>query len=448
MITTKPAKEIAGKITLPTNPDLVLLGMCAACASNKKISFQSIQSTPLIEQYKALFAEHLQWHDDGSQLHCTPQQSCDDPIYIPFATLPFVDFIVFSLLACGKILIVKEVTGERIGYWQARAKQFCCTINAEPQDEKVRLWLGESNLSIPQEMVDANDLSILFGLAWGLHQSISFEIDYPLQTPLRHLAIACGYNCETKSTIDRSTKDPLARHMRFFTQKTKGKKEQKQSFIVTADFTNENDEAILLDIPGDDILASLLLLAKSLVQKGLLVMANVPSEQWASSMLNLIRKMQCPVGIQDERDSSFGTTAMVSLQKFKLVGRKVECTPLSNFERQLPAMAILANFASGQSVFRGLEGLRLDNPDRLKQLLLSIEKMGGRHGEMPDGVVIDGGQPSDGFDLTEHFTVSLNGSCAMAGLKCNGQTVVEDTQLLQRWPDFNSLINTMCTFRE
>jgi 5-enolpyruvylshikimate-3-phosphate synthase len=111
-------------------------------------------------------------------------------------------------------------------------------------------------------------------------------------------------------------------------------------------------------------------------------------------------------------------------------------------------MVVICCFARGQSVFRGLEQLRYNDPDGIELILECVRALGGRHGEMPDGIVIDGLKQFDGFDLELELPASLSGACAVAGLKCMGKTTIADTALLERWPEFPSILEGICEYRK
>jgi 5-enolpyruvylshikimate-3-phosphate synthase len=107
-------------------------------------------------------------------------------------------------------------------------------------------------------------------------------------------------------------------------------------------------------------------------------------------------------------------------------------------------MLILATFARGQSVFRSLEELRNEFPLFIAQILACIDAIGGRYGEMPDGIVIEGIKEYDGFDISENYSAGVNAACAVAGLRCRGKSNIADDAILHRWPHFNSIIDSVC----
>jgi 3-phosphoshikimate 1-carboxyvinyltransferase len=157
--------------------------------------------------------------------------------------------------------------------------------------------------------------------------------------------------------------------------------------------------------------------------------------------------MGCKPAVQEAVQTSYGASGMVQLQRYTPVGRKCECQPLLNFVNQLPAMVVLSCFAEGQSIVRELEEVRQDATDALVQLCYCITLLGCRHGEMPDGIVIDGARQFDGFDLKIETPAGIAGSWAVAGLKCIGKTTIAADTLLQRWPQFKEMLDSVCEYR-
>jgi len=442
------AKEIAGSYELPPNPDFFLIVICCVLAFRKKVAVTPMSDTPLISSYKNLFTEHLTIHQQGTVCEITPHPEETSSILVPYINLPYHDFIVFLLLGLGKTVLFKDLPEKRLSVWKKQITHFGFNIESHHTEDTISLFLAADGVfSIPEDILDINLVHQCLGLAFGLRKKCTFTIDHPFQSPLRHLLPCFGYEMNIKSNYEKKEKTQLEKRLRFLSPKLLKKSDSKMSFAVSIDFTNSQADEVTITLPGDDILASTLLTAKSLIQKGQLVLGNVPLEPWSCAMINYIRKMGCNPAIQEKRQTSFGSTGVVSLQKFKCIGHKMECKPLYHYRRQLPAMVALATFAKGQSLFRALEDLRNDAPDPIEQLLACIRLMGGRHGELIDGIVIDGAKQYDGFDLPDSFSAALNSALAAAGLKCNGTTTINDTAIIQRWPDFREVINTLCIFR-
>lgn len=449
MLEIKKAKSISGKIDLPPNPDLFLLSLVIAMATNKKTTITPVNNTPLIAQYIDLFSSQTDIKIEGVICHIEPKTEAASA-YLPldYTILPYRNLIVFLLLGLGKTVSFRNLPSKRLKQWQHIASLFGCIIETKDFDDACGIFLSkESAFVTSAESIDINHIHHCFGLALGLKNKLTITLENQFQTPLRFILPAFGYDLSIKSNIDTKSKDPLARRIQLMTAKSRKKSESKLSFTITADLSESKMDEYNIDLPGDDLLGALLIAAKCIVQNGLLVIGNVPVETWAGATLNYIRKMSCSPGIQENKKTSFGGVGLITIQKFKLVGRKIDCKPLYHFDRQLPAMVILSNYAHGQSVYRNLDDYRMEKPDTIEQLLSCVRLLGGRHGEMPDGMVIDGAKQYDGFDLKDDLNAMLNGACAIAGLKCNGTSSVNDSAIKKRWPEFEKIFENICTYR-
>jgi 5-enolpyruvylshikimate-3-phosphate synthase len=187
------------------------------------------------------------------------------------------------------------------------------------------------------------------------------------------------------------------RRLRFL--KTGKKTEGPVQFSLRADFSKPPLSEATITVPGDDVFAALMVLAKCLVPKGSLVIENVGLEAWNTQALQLLKTMGGTVGTNETGISSFGPMGTVIVQKTNAFGRKIECRPWWQFAAQLPTMAVMAAFAQGQSIFRGLEDPREDEPDGLARIIGCLAALGVRYGEMPDGIVIEGSKQFVGFDI-------------------------------------------------
>lgn len=447
MLEIQRAKEIRGKFELPPNPDFFFLSLLIALASNKVTTITPVYDTPLITLFKKTLSNHVDIKHENNTCIVSPKANAGSSyILLPYNELPFRDFIVFLLLGLKKTVAFKNLSQKRLETWQQKAHLFGLTIGSKQFDDATGISISsDGSFKAPVEIIDQNYIHACIGLALGFKEKLCFLSNHQFQSPLRHILPAFGYEVIIKSSYEK--KDPLTRRLRLLAPKLTKKPDSKLSFTVTIDLSNVNQDETTIDLPGDDVLGAILFAAKSLVQRGQLILSNVPLEPWGCATLNYIRKMGCNEGVQQEKQTSFGSTGMVYLQHFKLAGHKMECKPLYQYQRQLPAMVTIATFAKGQSVFRELEDLRNETPDAIEQILTCVRMMGGRHGQMPDGIVIDGAKQHDGFDLRETVTAALNGTCAVAGLKCNGKTFIEDLKILHRWPSFRKILDSICIYK-
>lgn len=449
MTALKPAKSLLGKLELPSSPDLFLLAVAAALAASKKIRFPQLKNTPLLQTWTEVFKGHcvFEWNDDSCVMSPVVENESSF-LLIPYRLLPYRDLIVFAALGMGKVVSFRDVSQKRLQAWIEQARKFKIELEIVQYGENPGLNVKDAgDILLNPSLVDENDISAYLGFLMGRKQNASFQIDFPFSNPLRNLASIFGFDLTVKSTLVKES-DSLAKRLKFFQSKKKQNRSSGQMFSVTVDFSGKNDSQLIdIALPGDEVLGSIMIAAKCILPKGSFVLSNMPLETWATPVLSFIRKMGGKLSVQETHRSSFGSTGLINIQKCDLVGRKIECSPAFAFKPHLPSMVILAAFAEGQSVFRDLEDLRNDEPDEIALIESCIRTLGARHGEMPDGIVMEGGRDFDGFDLNDSLSPSISGSFAVAGLRCIGATNINDDLLSQRWPDFFKILEQICEFR-
>lgn len=448
MLELTKVHAIKGTVVIPSNPDLCILTWLLTLAMDNKVSVSSIDRTPYLIQWEKYLSAYLDFqYDENTYVITTHYRKYESPVLtLPINEIPYRDFVVSFLLGAGFTISAPKIPDLLLELWKQKVQQFGCDIETreyEKEQEKViTLSLSSCGMfRVPSVAIEQNVIHTGLGLALGLKQKTHFIINYQFQSPLRHILPAMGYELAVKSNMEPKNIDPLERRMRFMVPRSKKKTEANYSFTIAVDFSSCKSRDVSVTLGGDDLLSSLLLCAKSLVQKGNLILDNVALEPWCCATLHHIRRMGCKVGIQENKKTTYGTAGTVSLQRYELSGRKVDCTPLFHYRRHLPTLLLLALFSRGQTVFKGLEELRCDEPDPLDQLTASVTLLGGRSGVMPDGFVVEGLTEYDGFDMTETVPAAIAGIYAIAGLKCGGKTVIEEYSILNRWPHFKELLN-------
>jgi hypothetical protein len=347
---------------------------------------------------------------------------------------------------CGA-LVIDPLPPKRLERWSRLASKAGCALREERMDGDQRLVLDKKDqFKIPDVSVDIDELHPFLGMALALRRPVDFVIDQGFSSPVRQAMAAFGIECVVKNNTHNKDEDPLLRRLRFM--KTGKKSEGPLMFSVAADFSRPFSTEAEITLPGDDVFAGLMILAKCLVAKGSLVIENVGLESWNTQVLQFLKTMGGVFGTQETHTCSFGSAGTVIVQKMNAFGRKVECRPYWQYASALPSMAVMAAFAQGQTVFRRLEELREDEPDGIARLIACVSALGARYGEMPDGIVIEGAKQFDGFDLRDPLPAAVAAAFAVAALKCRGATSVADDYIVKRWPDFRETLFSLCEFKE
>jgi hypothetical protein len=449
-----------GSVRLPPSSDLFFISIIMALAAKVTARISPLSDIPLVPWWEKTLAGHAAFSCDNGSCTVEPKEGASSPITLSYDDLrPYRDFVVFCLLGLKKTLIIDPLPQKRYDAWSMIASECGCTLQtADHGGARTVSLTGEEHFRVRDTLKTADMMHPLLGLALGLGKQVAIATDTAFSSPLRHIVPVFGYEFSVSNNLRDNNENPLIRRMRFIQL---GKKsEGPLVYTVKADFSRRacepnNAQAgapsgapVEVTVGGDDVLCSILIAAKCVVPRGSLIIENAGMESWNTQSLSLVKKMGGVVAVQETGDTSFGSVGTVSLQKFGLSGRKVDCDPLFTFVHQLPAMMVIAAFAQGQSVFRGLSDLRSDEPDGIGLLLSLARSAGIRHGEMPDGIVIDGGRQYDGFDLSDQLPAPLAAAGAAAALHCMGKSMINDEAIVRRWPRFSEMVLSLCVFRE
>ncbi|MDR2579303.1 MAG: hypothetical protein LBC70_10950 [Chitinispirillales bacterium] len=453
MINLRPAKTVQGKIKLPVSPDLLFMAALGACAAARKINIDGVDESDVLDDIIRAIQGHASVELNGAALQITPRAAeSGDPallLALPESLLPYRAIYLFMGLGMGKTVTARSMPQKQALDFIAQGKRIGITVETVDVDQTIGLRAARFDSGIAESAyVSEEDCAVLLSYLFGCGEKLTFSIaDFHLSTPLRQLAHAFGFTVSAKSNTE--TNDPLAKRMKFLRSRQRETSAQNFVYTVDADFSKrgDTDAALNISVPGDELLAAALVTLKCLIPKGDLEISNAPTESWASQTVSFIKKMGAKINVQDGGKTAFGSRGTLTVQKAELAGRKVRCAPLYQYLGQLPCMAVAAAFAEGKSVFRELSGLRLYEPDGLDQLEKSLRPLGVRHGEMPDGIVVEGARELDGFDILEPLPAHLAAAFCVAGLRCVGKTAIADDLAWARWPGFQKMINEICEFR-
>ena len=448
MLEINYVRAIDGAITLPASSDLLLLSITAACALKRQSHISPVPQTPLHDSWITLFNDHCTISQTEHSLLIDPITNASADFMLNRHDIPYRDVVVFAALGAGKTVQAQAFTPRETARITAIAALVGCQLQIETGNGIIRLKIDTlpARLENKKGSTAIEDTHALIGLAMGGRRTLELTLDHPFVSPLRELMPSFGCPITVSSNTPPKPTDPIARRIAAMQAK---RNPTGQQFKLEADFSSVNNSSgVAITLPGDEVLASLLFTAKSLVQKGSLTIENIPLESWAVQNLQLIRKMGCKIGIQETTTTSFGSCGSIQLQRFTRIGRKIDCLPRTQFEHQIPAMTILAAFAEGQSVFRNCAYLRDELPDGIYQITQLLRSLDVRFGEMPDGFVLDGAKQYDGFDSQDFFTAPLAGAAVIAALHCRGTSTINDQSLIERWPTLSAILSSICDFAE
>jgi len=103
----------------------------------------------------------------------------------------------------------------------------------------------------------------------------------------------------------------------------------------------------------------------------------------------------------------------------------------------VPACVVLACFAKGKSIIRGVKRLKFKESDRLSTLVSEFRKMGAKIAVSDNSIVIEGSAKLHGAELCSHRDHRVAMACTVAALRAEGETIIHGIECVRKsYPNF------------
>lgn len=144
-----------------------------------------------------------------------------------------------------------------------------------------------------------------------------------------------------------------------------------------------------LDVPGDFSSAAFFL-ARGLLGEPAIRMRGVGVNSTRTGLLDVIRRMQGTVHVEERRESGHEPLATLVAEPGGLRGARVEAAEIPHLVDEVPVIAVLAAHAEGETVISGAGELRVKETDRLRALADNLRAIGIAAEETGDGLAVRG----------------------------------------------------------
>ncbi len=179
-------------------------------------------------------------------------------------------------------------------------------------------------------------------------------------------------------------------------------------------------------VEGDWSNGAVWLAAGVLSKEGLAVSGlDTDSSQGDREICNLLKAM----GAEVTADES-----VVSVKGGSLRAMTINASQIPDL---IPAIAVAALAAEGETVITGAQRLRLKESDRIEAIVSVINALGGQAEERPDGLKIKGGIPLTGGIVETYHDHRIVMMAAIASLLCREKVIIKDAEAVEKsYPDF------------
>jgi 3-phosphoshikimate 1-carboxyvinyltransferase len=174
-------------------------------------------------------------------------------------------------------------------------------------------------------------------------------------------------------------------------------------------------------VPGDPSSAAFLVVAATIVPGSDVVVENVGLNPTRAGLFTALRLMGASIEEQNPREVGGEPVADLRVRHAALTGIDIPPDLAPSMIDEYPVLFVAAAFATGRTIARGADELRVKESDRIAAMAAALGAAGARVEEVEDGMIIDGtgGDPLPGgatiATLLDHRIAM---SMAVAALHC------------------------------
>lgn len=197
--------------------------------------------------------------------------------------------------------------------------------------------------------------------------------------------------------------------------------------------------ATKIEVPADISSAAFFLVAASIAADSDLILEHVGVNPTRTGVIDILKLMGANIELLNEREVGGEPVADIRVRSAELKGIDIpeDLVPLAIDE--FPVLFIAAACATGRTILRGAEELRVKESDRIQVMADGLRTLGVKAEPTPDGIIIDGGLMGGG-EVYSHGDHRIAMSFSVAALRATAPIRIHDcANVATSFPNFLAL---------
>lgn len=185
-----------------------------------------------------------------------------------------------------------------------------------------------------------------------------------------------------------------------------------------------------VNVPGDISSAAFFLVAGAVVPNSHIVLHNVGVNQTRDGILEVLNDMGAKLTIAIEDEQAAEPTATITIETSQLKGTTVEGAVIPRLIDEIPIIALLATQATGKTVIKDAEELKVKETNRIDAVVNELKKLGANIEATEDGMIIEGPTPLHGASLKTYGDHRIGMMGAIAAIIADGRVELDDADCI------------------
>ena len=190
-------------------------------------------------------------------------------------------------------------------------------------------------------------------------------------------------------------------------------------------------------VPNDISAAAFWMVAASVHPDAEIHLTGVGMNPTRTGIIDVLRAMGADLSINEERQVAGEPVADIVVRSARLRGTTIDGDLIPRLIDEVPAIAVAAAFADGETQITGAAELRVKESDRIATTVSQLAALGVHIAEREDGMIIDGGGKVHGGDVQSFGDLRLAMALAAAVLAGAGDVRIADADAVAiSYPSF------------
>ncbi|MEG1946159.1 MAG: 3-phosphoshikimate 1-carboxyvinyltransferase [Lachnospiraceae bacterium] len=192
-----------------------------------------------------------------------------------------------------------------------------------------------------------------------------------------------------------------------------------------------------IEIPGDISSAAYFIALGLIAENAELLIQNVGINPTRNGIIQVAKDMGGSITLLNEHIVSGEPVADLLVKSSALHGITIGGSLIPTLIDEIPIIAVMAAFATGTTIIKDAQELKVKESDRIAVVTENLHAMGCAITPSLDGMIIKGGQPLHGTQIHTYADHRIAMSFAIAGLNADGVTTFDDTDCVAiSYPSF------------
>ena len=201
-----------------------------------------------------------------------------------------------------------------------------------------------------------------------------------------------------------------------------------------------------ITIPGDISSAAYFIAAALIVPHASLMIRNVNCNPTRDGIIKVARQMGGKITFENQRVVSGEEVCDLVVTSSSLHGVTIGGDIIPTLIDEIPMIAVMAAYASGDTIIRDAAELKVKESNRIDSVVQNLQAMGVDATATSDGMIIHGGRPLHGAHIITHSDHRIDMSFSIAAIAADGTTTLDDADCIAiSYPQFFDTLHRICS---